>query len=92
MSGRPKPPSLTLVRNDPIGKHDVDSLIEWLRKAGVIGASKISSNHLKIGRLNFYISTGVVHFDNEPRLPDRGPRALKATLEQLLKRDLPEFD
>jgi hypothetical protein len=92
MSGPGNPPFLFVVKNEQPRKLDADGLLKWLRESGVPGAAKISANQVKIGRLNFYISTGVLNFDNEPRLPVRGLSGLRSTLEQALKRTLPDFD
>ena len=87
---------LYLVRNDDdFSFATPDQVIErtlaWLRRAGV-PFEQPWPNHIKIGILNFYPTSGTLNYDNKPRLSERGLAGLKLTLERLLRRELPPID
>lgn len=61
---------------------------DWLNSAKV-PYEQPTALHIKIGALNFYPTSGTLHFDRQPRLPERGLTGLRTVLQRRLRRDLP---
>jgi len=65
--------------------------LAWLSAAGVTYDCP-TPHHVKIGDLNFYPTTGTIHFDQMRPLPERGLSGLRTVLSRRLKRELPPVD
>ena len=66
----------------------IEEAVRWLEASGIV-YSRVTDVHFKIGKLNFYPTSGTINFDNERRLPEGGLTGLKLVLEHSLKRQLP---
>lgn len=71
------------------GKRTQPEVAKWLSSAGFIQAAWFSSNHVKVGAINFYVSTGRIHWDNQPAEPERWLAGLRTVLETVSRRSLP---
>lgn len=69
----------------------ISQALAWLRTAGVPYDCP-TPHHIKIGALNFYPTTGTLHFDQESSLPERGLIGLRSVLGRRLRRELPPID
>lgn len=64
------------------------SAIAWCRKAKV-PVYRPSPTHLKFDTLNFFPSTGTLHYDNQRKLAIQGLSGLKTLLERQWRVALP---
>ena len=93
MNRPPERPYLRLVTPEqispPIARHELTEQTRiWLERAS-IPFSRPTELHFKIGSLNFFPTSGTLHFDAHRRLPVRGLGALRTLLQRTLKRNLP---
>jgi hypothetical protein len=69
-------------RNDTTQMRDTIDVFDRERLA----VTRKSPHHLKCGPLNYWPSTGKIHFDDQPKIAEKGLDALRISIDKHRKR------